>query len=258
MRVFFVSNLFIFPGMKDFFSRDSSSYAKYRPQYPERLIQFISAQCSEHHLAWDCATGNGQAAQALSNYFNHVHGTDISNNQLKHAVKKENITYSLTGINCPAPDRSVDLVTVAQAYHWLDAEFFFKEVRRVATEKGIIAVWTYTLLKVNERIDAIIKDFYENQLRGCWDEARRHVDEGYANLPFPFRTIPAPEFNIRVNWNADDVCGFLNTWSAIPVFIEKYRYDPIPEFKRKLKEAWGTPEIKEIIFPLYLKIGYVH
>jgi len=103
---------------KDLFSTQSDLYAKYRPTYPKELYDHILSFVKEKNTAWDCATGNGQAAVVLADHFKKVVATDISSAQIDKAVIKENIEYLV----CPAEsnpftDNTFDLVTVAQAYH---------------------------------------------------------------------------------------------------------------------------------------------
>ena len=57
---------------KNHFSTHTQEYAHYRPHYPEVLFSYLSSLCAAHHLAWDCATGNGQAAVSLAKYFDNV------------------------------------------------------------------------------------------------------------------------------------------------------------------------------------------
>ena len=79
--------------MKDNFSIQSAAYARFRPGYPETLLEHICAQCSGFEAAWDCATGNGQIAAVLADHFRQVGATDLSENQLKNAIPKPNIYY---------------------------------------------------------------------------------------------------------------------------------------------------------------------
>ncbi len=81
--------------MKDNFSSQSGNYAKYRPGYPSDVYKFIKKNLSSYNRAWDCGTGNGQVAAELSAFFTKVEATDISANQLKNAINKENIHYSM-------------------------------------------------------------------------------------------------------------------------------------------------------------------
>ena len=119
--------------MKDNFSRQSDIYAKYRPAYPQQLYDFIFQHVAGKQAAWDCATGNGQAAKELAKVFDKVYATDISQKQIENAVQQPNIFYSVQ----PAeqtnfPNNSFDLITVAQALHWFRFDDFYAEVKRVA------------------------------------------------------------------------------------------------------------------------------
>ena len=105
---------------KDLFSANASGYARYRPHYPTELFQYISGFVTDRTCAWDCATGNGQAAVVLADYFDKVEATDISQTQLQNAVLKHNIRYQVSAAEqTPFPDNSFDLITIATAYHWL-------------------------------------------------------------------------------------------------------------------------------------------
>jgi hypothetical protein len=104
------------PPGKDLFSAQSKEYASSRPTYPRGLFHFIVGLVDEKNLAWDCATGNGQAAVILADYFKEVVASDISVRQLENAQQKSNIVYQLFHAeSTPLEDNSVDLITVAHA-----------------------------------------------------------------------------------------------------------------------------------------------
>ena len=46
----------------DHFSDHSDRYEAFRPTYPDALLTYLASLVPSHDLAWDCATGNGQAA----------------------------------------------------------------------------------------------------------------------------------------------------------------------------------------------------
>ena len=54
---------------KDNFSRQADRYSRYRPTYPDELFTWLASLVSRHDCAWDCGTGNGQAAVALAMHF---------------------------------------------------------------------------------------------------------------------------------------------------------------------------------------------
>src|SRR5439155_190677 len=91
-------------------------------------------------MAWDCATGSGQAAIGLAEQFEQVEATDASAAQLAAALAHPRVRYRQAPADASglAP-HSVELVTVAQALHWLDRPAFYAEARRVAAPPGPLA-----------------------------------------------------------------------------------------------------------------------
>lgn len=245
--------------MKDNFSTQAKIYAKYRPGYPEKLFEYLSGLCVNKSLAWDCGTGNGQSAVILSKYFEKVYATDISKKQIDNAEERNNITYAVEPAEQTSIDNnSVDIITVSQALHWFHFEDFYAEVKRVAKPDAIIAVWTYSLLKINQPIDAIIHKYHFETLASYWDAERKYVDDGYQTIPFPFAQLETPALNIELYWTLDDLEGYLNTWSALQKFIKANNQNPVPSVIQEIKEHWKPGEKMKIIFPIHMKAGYVY
>ncbi len=245
--------------MKDNFSQQSEGYAKYRPVYPQELFDYILSFVPQKILAWDCATGNGQTASVLSKYFENVYATDISKKQLENAVTANNISYVIEPAEQTSlENNTVDLVTVSQALHWFDFEKFNTEVKRVSKPGGIIAAWTYNLLKTDPITDKIIHHYHFDTLATFWDKERNHVNDNYVNIPFPFKSIAAPDFSIKVKWHLKDLEGYLNTWSALQKFISINNYNPVDGLIEEIKQNWPIAELRSVEFPLTLKLGYVH
>lgn len=244
--------------MKDNFSRQADIYAKYRPVYPQQLFDFILDHVKERNVAWDCGTGNGQTASELAKYFREVWATDSSRKQIDHASPAPNITYSVQAAEkTNFPSGSVDLVTVSQALHWFRFADFYAEVKRVAKPGAWIAVWMYSLLRISPEIDQLINvDHYKHLLGKYWDEERRYVDENYATLPFPFREITTPLFEIRLEWTLEELEGYLNTWSALQKFITTNSFNPVDELIEKIRSHWKQDKM-QIVFPVHLRMGQI-
>ena len=103
---------------KDFFSSNSKEYASSRPKYPRSLFEFLVKLVQHRNLAWDCATGNGQAAVVLSEYFEQVIASDASKEQIENAHTRNNIRYEVfPAERTSLANSSVDLITIAQALH---------------------------------------------------------------------------------------------------------------------------------------------
>lgn len=241
--------------MKDYFSGHSSVYAAFRPAYPDSLYEFVFARLNGFAVAWDCATGNGQVAQALASRFASVEATDISQQQLDNAIQKENIRYSISPAEKTTfPDGTFDLVTVGQALHWFDHEKFFSEIKRVTKPNGMLAVWGYSVLSISPEIDPIFYDYYNHTVGEYWDEARRHVEEEYARIAFPFAGIESEKFSFVLPWTLPQFAGYLRSWSATQKFIKARGFDPTSTVVEKLREHWGEAETKRVSFPIFLKL----
>jgi hypothetical protein len=80
-------------GFKDHFSRQAADYAKVRPRYPQNLFEYLGSIVPSRQLAWDCATGNGQAAVGLASVFDRVIATDASEKQIANAQLHKIVEY---------------------------------------------------------------------------------------------------------------------------------------------------------------------
>lgn len=244
--------------MKDNFSNQAGIYAKYRPSYPPALFDFIVSKVDHKIRAWDCATGNGQSASALANYFEKVYATDISQKQLDHAHKAPNIEYSVQAAEqTNFPDDYFDLVTVSQALHWLRFEEFYAEVKRTGRKNAWIAAWMYNLPTISPEIDKIIgTGLYKQTLEDYWDYERRWVDENYNTIPFPFDEIECPDLNIDFQWSLEELEGYISSWSAIQKFFLKNGYNPATGFIKEIAGLWEGEKMA-ISFVVQMRMGKI-
>lgn len=244
---------------KDIFSAQAAVYAQYRPTYPDELFDYIVSFVRERESAWDCATGNGQAAVKLARYFKQVIATDISEAQLSKAVPKENITYQL----CPAEqtpfaDQSFDLITIATAYHWINWKQFHQEACRVGKKGAVVAAWTYyTLLTGDPSLDDLYNHFYRDIIQPYWDYERRFLDERYETVEFDFERLPTRPFQSELLWTKEQFLGFLDSWSAVQHYKEAHNASPLTLIAEDLDRLWPAGEAKAFTLPIALLLGRI-
>jgi SAM-dependent methyltransferase len=242
--------------LKDLFSTQAGAYAAFRPVYPPELYDFLFSITSSFDAALDCGTGNGQVASRLAERFVKVEATDISVQQLLHAIKKENIHYQVARAeHTPFPGRSFDLITVGTALHWFDFDSFYKEVKRVARPAAHLAVWAYAPFRCTPAIDAIVDDFFFNVVGPYWDAERKYVDEQYKTIPFPFEEVDAPPLEIKATWQREQFVGYLNSWSAVQHYIRQNGINPVSLIEAIIEREWPEGVAKELSFPLFLRVG---
>lgn len=243
---------------KDNFSKQSDIYLKYRPQYPPALYSFLSDLCFEKNLAWDCGTGNGQAAVGLSKHFRQVIATDPSSSQIKNAIPEKNVSYKVgSAENSELDDRSVDLITVANALHWFQPDTFYKEAKRILKPGGLIAVWCYGSPIHQQRKDTshIIAKLHDDILGNFWLPENRLVEQKYKTIEFPFRELESPEFIMEKDMTESDLLGLFHSWSAVQRYKDTEKSDPVALIEKELSKAWGEEPSQRYKWELTLKVG---
>ncbi|MFD0896030.1 class I SAM-dependent methyltransferase [Luteolibacter ambystomatis] len=247
------------PAFKDHFSTDSAGYAAHRPTYPMALVEALAAITPGHELAVDCACGSGQLTTLLAGRFQNVLGTDASATQIASAAPHDRITYRTTlAEDTGLPDHCADLITVAQAAHWLDLDKFYTEVLRIARPGAAIALITYGKLHIADTIDAVIDEFYDGTIGSYWPPERRIVESGYRTLPFPFEETQLPPLAIELHWRFEDLIAYLGTWSAVKAAEKELGPEVMPRFAEKLRPHWTDPATPRLVrWPLSLRVGHI-
>jgi SAM-dependent methyltransferase len=242
---------------EDHFSAQSMQYAQFRPRYPGAMYAYLASVAPGRALAWDCGTGNGQAAVGLAGHFERVHATDASADQIAHSIPHPKVDYRVEGAEQVSLESgSVDLVTVAQAVHWFDFDRFYAEVKRVLKTDGILAVWTYHLPKIFPGTDMALSRYYSEVLAGFWPERIRYLEERYRTLLFPFEETIPPPFEMKTDWDRNQLMGFLDSWSATQKYREQKGRHPLEEIWEELSSDWkDEAEKRTVRWALYFRIG---
>src|SRR5688500_2863417 len=239
----------------DHFSQGSREYAQARPTYPDELFRRV-AECSpSRDAAWDCATGNGQAARGLARHFARVEATDASAQQVEHAEPAPNVAYSVQPAEATNfPPASFDAVCVAQALHWFDVDRFYAEVKRVLKPGGLILVVGYGWSTYTPRFEREFMREVIEPVRPYWPPQNKLLWDGYRDLPFPFEPVAFPKMVIEADWTLAQVMDYVATWTATRRLAEG---DPgfLARAQARLALAWGDDERQRVTFPLHIQCG---
>lgn len=238
---------------RDHFSRQAADYAAGRPGYPDALFDWLAAQCDRRDLAWEAGCGSGQATLALARRFGRVEASDPSPSQLSAAPADPRVRYHEAAETLPAlADGAVDLVAVAQAWHWFDQDAFAGEIARVAAPGAVFAAWTYDLPRIAPAVDAHIDALYAG-LGPWWPPERRHVEDRYAGLPLPGAPLDAPVLAMRAEWSLARLLEYLRSWSASAACLAATGRDPVEATEAALRRAWGDPASRPVAWPLTVR-----
>jgi ubiquinone/menaquinone biosynthesis C-methylase UbiE len=240
---------------KDLFSVQAKDYAKYRPSYPAGLFEFLNSVSDKKDLAWDAGTGNGQCATELAKIFKHVIATDPSEKQIKEAQADLKITYKVEKAEAPSiQNNTVNLITVAQAFHWFDHKTFADACKKVAAPGCKLAVWCYANPHFNNHLDEVLHHLYEGILGPYWEKERKLVEEGYASIQMPFQELKVPPMKLEINWTSEQFIGYLKTWSALQTYLKTQSPEPIQKAFDDLRFAWGDEDTRMVAWNLGLRL----
>ena len=245
------------PGFPDHFSSNASKYALARPTYPPALAQWLAEKSPRSGTVWEAGCGSGQLTTSLADYFSQVIATDASAQQLAQAPAHDHITYRCVAAEAfEAAPQSIDAAVVAQAVHWFDLPAYYQAVSRVLVPGGLVALICYGRFKISQEIDILTHQFHQLDLAQAWPAQRRHVDENYANLDFPFARLLAPNLAITQDWDLRQLLDYIETWSALRTLEKNGHYGRYESFCEKLTAAWGNPTTaRRIRWPLTVLAG---
>jgi SAM-dependent methyltransferase len=145
------------------FSRAAAEYQRGRPGYPADALALLAERLSlgPGRIVLDLAAGTGVLTRPVAET-----GADVIAvepvAEMRAALPAGVRALDGTAEAIPLTDRSVDAVTVAQAFHWFDGDAALAEIHRVLRADGLLAiVWNRRIedAPVNEAIEAILAPY---------------------------------------------------------------------------------------------------
>jgi SAM-dependent methyltransferase len=135
------------------FSDRADNYAKYRPTYPQTIIAYLreTIHLNRKHTIADIGSGTGIFSELFLKHGFRVIG--VEPNEAMRLAGEANLGHNthFTSVDGRAEATglqtgSVDLITVAQAFHWLEPVTTKVEFSRILREGGhILLVWNLRL-----------------------------------------------------------------------------------------------------------------
>ena len=131
------------------YSRTVGYYSRYRPRYPQALIEWLTAAgaLSPAQVIADIGSGTGQMTELLLKHGNPVYAIE-PNVDMRRVAEQELRAYPrLTSLAATAeattlPDHSVHLITVGNAFHWFDHPRTRAEFLRILVLHGwVVLAW---------------------------------------------------------------------------------------------------------------------
>lgn len=195
------------------FSEKAAIYASVRPNYAPEFLEFLSQTMGigpKSKIA-DIGSGTGIFTHQLLGLGCEVFAVE-PNDEMRSFAEQQLRQYPLFhSVNATAetttlPDKSVDLITVAQAFHWFETEKFKSECQRILRgNKEVVLVWNNGLPNPNQKFAGEVKElfdrFYPSPTRSApsltIDEKIKNFFHDYEKISFPNSRQGTVEQNIQ-------------------------------------------------------------
>ena len=214
----------------------SKQYAKFRPVYPQTVSNIITSYMKSsgnvsYRTAVDVACGSGQSTFLLCDSFEEVIGIDISKSQIEQAEIKaaenhhRNVKFIVGDAhNIPIESATVDLVTCATAWHWLDADLFYAEAKRILKPGGFLVVYGHGFrITNNDRMKRAFDLFIQEMfLCDCFSEQNMHVLNEYKAVKLPFSESKRIEFEFPQKSSLEQLLGLISSTSMYKSYCQKF------------------------------------
>ena len=195
-------------------------YVRYRPPYPDEFLSDLRSHANTTGYGWllDLACGPGRAAIPMAPYFNSVLAVDVEAEMIA-VGEREGSRRGVTNIawlveraeDLQLPSRSLELITIGEAFHRLDQERILKRALGWLQHRGSLATlgaepvwrgkeeWKRVLVEVvNKWTGQSLGDPNEGGWGGPSDELRA------AGLEVAER-----ESVVEQMWTCDSIIGFM-------------------------------------------------
>ena len=205
------------------FSSRVENYVRYRPGYPNDVIQTLAKECglAKGSAIADIGSGTGILSELFLRNGNRVSGVE-PNREMRDAGEQLLKGYpNFTSVDGTAeattlPDHSVDFVTAGQAFHWFDRERARKEFARILGPRGwVVIIWNDRQTETT----AFLRDYEQLLQKYGTDYAtvdHRNVDATALAAFFAPRSFELREFANQQVFNFEGVKGRLLSSSYAP------------------------------------------
>ena len=185
------------------FSSRVQNYVRFRPSYPKEVIDVLRSECGlkADSVVADIASGTGLFTRLLLENGNRVFGVEPNRDMRQAGEHFLSGFPNFTSVNATAeattlPSQSLDLITCAQAAHWLRRHEALQEFQRILKPDHLVVI-LFNDRKVKgspfaDDYEALVvkygTDYSEVQRMGRVFEGVEFFD------PYPFEKRTLPNF----------------------------------------------------------------
>jgi len=190
-------------------------YKKFRPSYPKEFIDYLYSQVgfSLNSVIADIGSGTGIFSRLLLERDSSVYCVEPNDDMRRTAEEdleefeksQTFISVNASAHNTGLPDKSIDFVTAAQAFHWFDRQLFKLECQRILKPGGkVVIVWNerdYECEIVKK--DYAIREKYAIDKKGLGEAGgpqKAHIDDFFRENVYESKIFKNDLHYTRESW----------------------------------------------------------
>lgn len=194
------------------------AYSAFRPSYPQRLYDLIlvAVPPGRRRCAMDLGAGTGQSAWPLLQWFERVIAVEADPRMAAELRKAEpRIEVRVTSAEeCQQPPESLDLITSATAFYWMDGARILANAAHWLRPGGALAAYRYHI----QQGPPAVRTIFDRELEGNWMPFRhpRLLDHDYTSRTLaasPFAAFHTHTFGHVIPMTVADILGFIRSTS---------------------------------------------
>ncbi|MGH9417826.1 MAG: class I SAM-dependent methyltransferase [Terriglobales bacterium] len=240
------------------FGRVASEFDRYRPGYPPDLFVCIFAAVQARDRALDLGAGTGISTRVLLEHFGEVIAVEPDPGMaafLRQSLPGAEVR-NVTAEEDQQPDASLDLITIANALHWMDVPAVLERARRWLRPGGILAVYDRPMPRAGAACDAVTLAELRGNWKPFWDHRLERVSHWQVEIRAAagFTLLEESKFPNLVPMSAHDYTGFWRSTSFASAYARTLA-DPEPywrDLEARLAAAAPEPALVDLSSTLLL------
>jgi trans-aconitate methyltransferase len=234
------------------FGRAKAAYVAHRPTYPEAIYQLITdALGTARDKAVDLGAGTGLSTAPLCERFREVVAIEpdpAMAEELRRAVPNARV-LQVPAEEFPADLAPVNLVTVANAFYWMDGPVIAERVAQILGKSGLFAVYRHKFPTTGA---GPVRAILEAELTDRWDQFRdrRLADEGYSRRVIEsansLAQVELHTVSHGIDRTAAQIVGLIRSTSFGAAYLRSLS-DPsayVTDLEQRIKSVIGEGQVR--------------
>jgi ubiquinone/menaquinone biosynthesis C-methylase UbiE len=235
------------------FDAGAEAYERGRPGFPEEAVRRLAEELriGPGKRVVDLAAGTGKLTRALVPFGAHLMAVEPVEGMRRACRELVPGVPVVAGLAEALPFRTgvLDAVTVAQAFHWFDAEAALAELHRVLRPKGRLGL-VWNVREESSPVSAAMTELFDQYREGVPAFRDRAWEAAFAETPL-FGPLERAVFPLDQRLSLD---GFLDRATSVS-FIAALPPDELESVRRELL-ALVPHGATEIVLPYRCEVSW--